>query len=165
MWRHPFRSALVRCESGEGIHCLLARHDGYRRLPGNVVHWRGLVLGDGGSLLVWDFVDGAGAHHVELRWHLSPGAVDVGDYWLLDDHTILAIDRDGRGECLTLDAPDDGWVSPAYGVRHQAPVARAVRTGVLPCEFITRVYARDLPGESERMNKGLESLRAWALVP
>ena len=162
MWRQPFNSTLVRSESAPGVYRALARHDGYARLPGKVVHWRGFVLKSTGFLLVWDHLDGVGAHHLELRWHTGGVAAHTGGTWLLGEDTVLDIDGGEQTVVQGQTDPLAGWRSPVYGIRQPAPLVRAISNRALPCEFVTRVYPRGTAGATVQMNEELEILRAWA---
>jgi uncharacterized heparinase superfamily protein len=63
----PFEISTDRASFAE------AAHDGYHRLPGRVTHQRRLQLSPG-RLLVTDTLLGRGAHEIEVRLHLHPGA-------------------------------------------------------------------------------------------
>lgn len=54
-------------------HFAEAAHDGYKRLPGGVIHRRKLRLA-GGDLQIEDSLEGGGTHTVELFFHIHPSA-------------------------------------------------------------------------------------------
>ncbi|GAB4478121.1 MAG: hypothetical protein Kow00124_22090 [Anaerolineae bacterium] len=134
--QHDARPVIERWESTPEVDLLQAAHDGYRRLPGAVIHRR-LVLFDklGALWAVCDLVEGAGSH--DLDWYFHFGRVDVA---IVDELELVAVgaqetrllilplEPDGMTLCLY-----DGWVSPRYGVRYPAPAARfSRRRAVLP---------------------------------
>jgi hypothetical protein len=80
-----------------------------------------------------DRIEGAGTHTIVWRWHLDPAVTaelvgsdcrlvsDQGEVWFLPIDTadeILRIER--------------GWVSPSYGVRHEASLLVLERRGPVP---------------------------------
>lgn len=160
-WSQPYRCELLRSERGAGVFRALARHDGYTRLPGKVLHWRGIVLRTGCGLLVWDLLDGEGAHDVELRWHVRDIAADAAGVLLLGADTVLAIDGGMTSVQRAATEPPAGWCSPRYGVREAAATVRAVANRPLPVEFTTRIHPRGVPWPAPLLKEDLETFRAW----
>jgi len=64
----------VRVEQREDGLVISAGHDGYRRLPGNVVHRRSWTLRER-SLTIVDRLEGARVHEVAVPFHLHPECV------------------------------------------------------------------------------------------
>jgi uncharacterized heparinase superfamily protein len=160
-WSQPYRCELLRSERGAGVFRALARHDGYTRLPGQVLHWRGVVLRTGYGLLVWDLLDGDGAHDVELRWHVRDIAAAPAGVLLLGADTVLAIDGGTTSVQRAATDPPAGWRSPRYGAREAAATVRTVASGALPVEFTTRIHPRDVTWPAPLLKEDLETLRAW----
>lgn len=149
----PFRWAarpaarLVRSSSAEKLAVVEAEHDAYARLAEPVNrHRRRLVFLDERFWVLVDSLEGVGTHDVELRFQLAPLDVSLeGESW--------ARARGSRGGGLLLGAfssaalrgeVQEGWVSPAYGVRERAPVVAYVTRARLPI----RVFTLLLPLES-----------------
>lgn len=119
------------------------RHTGYRRLPDPVLHRRIIFYLHGEYWLVRDIVEGAGVHDLEIFWHFAPGAkVAVSP-------SVLTVNpASGGGEKLVLLGANpqrwelavaEGSVSPAYGERLPAPVARFAARVQLQAEHGTLV--------------------------
>src|SRR6185503_8126313 len=70
--------------------------------------------------LIEDVLTGERRHRYDLRFHLAPR------------HVSCTLHIKGA-RSLAL---EDGWISPAYGVRHAAPVVSAVATGA-HARFVT----------------------------
>ncbi len=140
MWSAPYHCELVRAEQSAGVLRILARHDGYRRL-GGIIHWRGVALHRPGWLLVWDFLEGRGRHHLRLHWQVAV-AVDRADrgFRLAGAH-MLEIEGGETIDCLagSEDRPG-GWRSVRYGCKEAINTLVASRAGNLPHEFVTRAY-------------------------
>jgi uncharacterized heparinase superfamily protein len=81
---------------------------------------------------VEDTLEAPTSHRYDLHWHLAPGAARI------DGNVVHA-----PGLTLTIHgaraiALEDGWISPAYGVRHAAPVVRATAVGT-HARFVTEL--------------------------
>ena len=50
----------------------IGSHDGYKRMKGNIMHWRSITSLHSGAWLVVDFVEGKGIHNLESYIHLHP---------------------------------------------------------------------------------------------
>lgn len=61
----------VRVEQGEDGLIISAGHDGYRRLPGNVVHRRSWTMSER-SLTIVDRLEGTRVHEIAVSFHLHP---------------------------------------------------------------------------------------------
>ncbi len=154
--RHDAHPLIERWESGPEVDFLEAVHDGYRRLPGAVIHRRQVLFDKQGALwIVRDRVEGAGEH--DLDWHFHFGDVHVE---IANEHDLTASGEHGarllilplepKGMALQL---YDGWVSPRYGVRHPAPAARYRRRRVrLPLQqvFLLQVVRAGMPVDHAR---------------
>ncbi len=103
------------------------RHHGYGVLDPPAEHERELRFdGDALTLTIVDVVRSAATHGLEWSLPLAPCGVELG----AGGETATACFPGCR---LEVHAPglqlrvDDGWISPAYGVRACAPVLRAKR--------------------------------------
>jgi hypothetical protein len=91
-----------------------------------------------------DEVDGRGRHLVESFWHLAPGCA------VSKDGTGITVEAPGGTELKLLSAGDrfpecdlwqgsdrplQGWSSPEFDVRVEAPVLRFVAYREAPCRF------------------------------
>ena len=84
----PFGLTIEERETGVTVRCA---HDGYRRLPGEPVHWRQWVFGQG-NLEVHDWVEG-GRAEATARYHLHPsveaqGSGQEGFLFIPNNHKI-----------------------------------------------------------------------------
>jgi uncharacterized heparinase superfamily protein len=87
------------------------------------VHRRKITFVDDRHWVIEDTLTGDREHRYDLRFHLPPGeAWTSGSAVLAPD---LALVIDGADE-ITI---EPGWVSPRYGVKHEAPVVSAVARG------------------------------------
>ena len=166
MWSRPYACRLLRTTQEPGVFRGLAQHDGYAGIRGKVIHWRGLTARSGGSLLVWDYLDGGGAHDVELRWHVGGFAGGSGGTWLLGENMVLAVSGGDAAEVLegSMD-PAGGWLSRGYGEKVPISTIRAVHRGPLPCEFVSRIYPRGSEPPERELTEDLENFRAWVRQP
>jgi len=108
-------------------------------------HTRTLVFVDETFWVVHDRLRAPGPHRYEARWHLTPEASGrLGVH--RDAVCVLAIAPGVRLAvpvgCGTVSA-EDGWVSPAYGVRHPAPVLVVAADGAADADLVTLIA----PGE------------------
>jgi hypothetical protein len=108
----------------------------------DAVHTRGLALIGGTCWVVHDRLRASRHHEYAVRWHLAPSAGGtVSVHRRGDDHVVEA-----AGVRLTVPrrcgsiAVEDAWISPAYGVKHPAPVV-VVRTRGRDADLVTRIEA------------------------
>jgi uncharacterized heparinase superfamily protein len=87
------------------------------------VHRRRIRFVEGRHWVIEDTLTGDRDHRYDLRFHLMPGEVWTSGSAVLAPDVALVID--GADE-ITVEA---GWVSPRYGVKHEAPVVSAVARG------------------------------------
>jgi hypothetical protein len=136
LWHPDVRARLVHASDDE-FTTLLATHDGFRGLP--VRHWRGIVYGHGGRLLVWDRVEGRGTHSVSLWWHLAADAELWGERIVTED-LQLRMGIQGAGELRRYRGsvqPIAGWRSLGYGHKRPNTCIEARYSGRLPSTFLT----------------------------
>jgi uncharacterized heparinase superfamily protein len=118
-------------EPGEQHDILAARHTGYSRLPGQVIHRRQFEFDKHcARLVITDLVEGSGTHLLESFFQINP-AVDVQqqgtDYLLAVGEKQLSVRITGDGiECEI----ETGAYSRTYGIRE--PATRIIARGLVP---------------------------------
>lgn len=144
------KDARVRAAIGE---CAWeGEHDGYRRLPGKVVHRRRIEYDAArGRWLIHDRLTGAGEHSLEWFFHFAPLPA------ICDGLSVLTACAEGpnlrimpEGDAVLALRLDEGWYSPRYGVRRRAPVACYYVRANLPAEFILAVWPLNANVEQQR---------------
>jgi len=98
------------------------RHFGFSGLASPAVHTRTLRLDGGRSRLeILDEVESDGPHELSWSFPLAPSTVRVIEHGVEARFSTLTLRITGRG----LDPEvGSGWLSPSYGVRHEAPLVR-----------------------------------------
>ena len=115
-------------------------HDGFRRLPGQVMHKRAIEYDGRGTWTVLDEVTGTGNHKAESAIHLHP---DYSTKQVND--CIEIVKKDGKaivrleliGNALIRVEP--GRYFPEFGIEHKNEVIVLSRSGTLPLEFGYRI--------------------------
>lgn len=118
-----------------------------------VTHTRRILYVKPGYWVIWDIVDGTGAHTVEQLFHFAPGT----SVRIVDPRRLI-ISRPG-GPALVMQAladrttpsgvimgqtkPIQGWISERYGHKTPAPVVSFQAQGHLPASFITVLFAAE----------------------
>jgi Heparinase II/III-like protein/Heparinase II/III N-terminus len=137
----PFAQARLRerfTEPGLDMLCGEVRSPAYE-----TIHTRRLFFVAGEYWLVIDSLRGHLPHRFDLRFHLTPAALN----------RCSLINAPGNSgirtpELVLLFAPDrqpalsDGWVSPLYGVKELAPVVSIVSQGQTNADFFTLIVPR-----------------------
>lgn len=128
-------------------HCcdsISAEHDGYTRPRDPVVHRRAVTFTRGtGQVEILDHffdpVSGKARHELIWTFPFAPGCVVEPDKdgWMINTARqqvrLSAPYCDLLGESLSIDTKiEQGWVSPRYGVREQAPILRWRWQGAIP---------------------------------
>jgi hypothetical protein len=123
---------------------VVARHDGYRRVPQPVTHRRWAVFVKPDYFWIIDEVLGGGRHLIESFWHLPPESRVAEHPHGLEvrgpngvDLTMLWTGR-GFSEYELwegVERPIQGWSSPRFGVRVASPVVRLVAEQAVPSHF------------------------------
>jgi Heparinase II/III-like protein/Heparinase II/III N-terminus len=161
LWSDAAAGALVRSESTAGVHRILVRHDGYRRRFG-VRHWRGAVLREGGGLVVWDWLDGAGEVPVELWWHGAATAELEGSRCRLPGKLTLEVRGAQAVGCrIGSGSPVGGWQSPQYGRKVPAATLCARWSGALPREMLTCVDSDPRQVTDAMIEADVDVFRRW----
>ena len=127
-------------------------HDGWLRLPEQVVHTRRIeVGGNSGSMKVTDRLTGSGRISAVATLQLALGlsAVRDGD----GGSVVVSGEVDARvafaGDAIAVQV-EEGLVAPRYGVAESAPVLKVWLEGDLPLELETRIERVDSAAQSNR---------------
>lgn len=125
--------------SGEGSARFDGAHDGYRRLPGKVVHRRTIGYDSAEGWTVCDALQGGGNHAMESFIHLHPdftAEVAGGSIKVLEagGGTIATIDVEGAAIRL-----EQGWYFPEFGVRFENALIVLSCEGRLPLQLKYRI--------------------------
>ena len=132
-WSHAAR---VQCESWVSTaeyDYVCGTHDGYRHLVSPVLHRRAVLFRKSWYWLIFDELEGTGAHAVESYLHMAPCALDArrdgfDARFASGQHLGVRL----AGASFALDAitdshpeqPESGWIGTHYGERRPAPVVR-----------------------------------------
>jgi hypothetical protein len=139
--RHPAARLLGWSSTSLGDFAS-GEHDAY---PG-VRHRRSVSFAKPSHWIVVDDLVGAGEHDVEARFQIAPVPVATGaDGWTraaVDGTRGLLLRTLGPAALTTRiveghDARGGGWISPAYGVRHPAPMVVVSGRARLPVRLVT----------------------------
>lgn len=122
LWGHRAQARCLRWESRDGVTTVSGEHDGYRRLPGAVVHRRTVTLnGPAAQITIVDELSGGGRHraalHLHLAEHASIRSVASGVYEVDYGRGSLALRLDPRCSVTVARGsaqPMLGWVSRRY---------------------------------------------------
>lgn len=144
---------------------LLEAREGYVRARAvsaeyPVVLDRTIIAGNGGWWLVFDRMEAAEEHDYDLCFQLSPeaqGQTSLGpDGMLHSPNLVIAV----AASYATSPCIEQGWVAPAYGIRHAAPrlcVSQRAASGWFAALLI--------PFEGEEPRIGLETDgHAWCVT-
>jgi hypothetical protein len=152
-WNAIPTTRVERWTSGEAFDFFCASHDGYARLREPVVHRRFVFRGPEGVLLVRDVCEGEGTHQIESFWHFGEGIHlrKAGDAVLAsNDANSSRLELLAAGNCAWQVETGSGLVSPAYGEKKPAPMARISASAKMPAECAVLIdfeEARHAPGE------------------
>jgi heparinase II/III-like protein len=110
----------------ESFDYVVASHDGFTRLSEPVKHTRSILFIKNGYWVIRDFVQTAGEHQLQARFHLAPRLAPlpskdktVGVLCDKDDTPVLQISAFARNIEW---AKENGWVSECYGEKTEASV-------------------------------------------
>ena len=115
-------------------------HDGYKRLPGALIHRRRIEYDGSSHWLVVDHMEGAGRHRVKSYVHLHP------DYTADIEGRRVSI-RDAAGvEWASLEMLNEGevsveesWYYPEFGRETKNKVIVYTCSGAMPMSFAYRI--------------------------
>lgn len=116
------RPEVVRWELGDPATILQGRHRGFEHLAGPVTYTRMLRLsGPEASLVITDEITSDSSHELSLALPLAPceARIESDQVIAIFPESMLRVSADGLVPRI-----EQGWLSPSYGVRIQAPVIR-----------------------------------------
>jgi hypothetical protein len=131
-------------ETTENADVLDAEHNGYERLPHPVTHRRQFYFDKAENYwVIRDLVTGEGEHDLSWYFHFNSG-IDllVRDPLIVETicpegANLLLRAQDGLPMTLKL---EEGWVSPTYGIKNRAQIARYSCTVELPVSVTFILY-------------------------
>ncbi len=131
-----------------------AQHNGYERLRDPVTHRRQFYFGKAENYwVIRDLVTGKGEHTLSWHFHFDMGI----PLSIRDEGTIETFCQEGANLILQVrDHPKidldviEGWVSPSYGIKEKAQVARCVCSGDLPISITFIIFPYTTPDSKER---------------
>jgi hypothetical protein len=148
-WQNHPRARLRRWLSTEALDFADAEHSAYRHLKDPVTHRRRVLFVKPRFWLVVDDLDGSTEHRIDLRFQFAPMDMSL-------EADLLARARGPRGHGLLVRPvatvplkgeilegcldPPQGWVSPHYGQRHQAPLLVYSAVATLPFRIVTLLW-------------------------
>jgi uncharacterized heparinase superfamily protein len=141
-WLRPVPARLLDTFSDRRCDYALAMHEGYRRLPRPVTHYRGVMFvrppAPNAGWVIQDRLVGEGRHHCALRFHFPPEVELRAE----DSRAVRAVDSHG-GVGLRMSFSEAGWRvseglwSRRFGQWESAPVVTLERTVTLPLVWWT----------------------------
>jgi hypothetical protein len=164
MWSEPFQSSLKGSHAdGRGKIMLLACHDGYKKRV-RVTHWRGLILYNFPKRwVIWDYLAGEGAHHLELNWHVAVPVEQTSKGYSLkarDAPISMRLDGGETSVCKAHFDPVCGWRSGIYGKKEPCFTINSRFHGQLPHEFITHLSLGSTESDFS-VADDINKLRGW----
>lgn len=138
MWRRHASARVVEWVSTKWETRWKAEHDGYIRLPGRILHRRGICV-RGSRIVIQDVIEGFGEHDLDWRLHFSPEC----HVQMMKPNLCVVSWNNG---CLRIQlAPDwewrllrgqadGGWYSPSFNVRVPTYTLSGVKRCSLPYE-------------------------------
>lgn len=120
-------------------------HDGYRRLPGKVIHQRIIDYDTASGWIIRDELLGTGTHQMESFIHLHPdfnatienNSIRVTDY---SGRCIVIINVIGQVETKL----GKGWYFPEFGLHHENVLIKLSCTGELPLQITYEIIKNNL---------------------
>jgi hypothetical protein len=157
LWLTHARARVLAFESSELADCILAEHDGYRRLSDPVLHRREVRLDRiTSTLTVVDDLGCRGEHDVELFWQLSEHCEVAGaenQFSIRRDHVELRMTLPPQARCEILrgaQKPIAGWRSLRFDERVVSTTVRAALRIAGDTRLVTHFALRFLPPASEK---------------
>jgi hypothetical protein len=146
-------------ETTENADVLDAQHNGYERLHEPVIHRRQFYFDKAEKYwVIRDLVTGEGLHNLSWYFHFNAG-IDllVRDPFIVETMcpegaNLLLRAQDGPPMTLKL---EEGWVSPSYGIKNRAQIARYSCTAELPVSITFIIYPHIGPSGSFRIPRGV----------
>jgi hypothetical protein len=136
---------MLRWEPGERISVFVGRHRGFATAGEECLHTRTLTLdAEAGELRVLDEIESSAPHQLTWRFPLASCNLATEDRMARAEFGGVRLEIDGGGLPITV---EEGWLSPAYGVRHPAPVV-VIRGASNPGHAVTALSLRVRPADS-----------------
>ena len=155
LWGDRARAQLGSFDGEHGK--VIGSHDGYSRLPGNVIHRRDVALAAAAkAITIVDRLTGVGEHTARAHFHFAPGCtVSISGHSaevVTPKGTRLGLRFDSRLQLATQcgsESPISGWYSDGYHRRMPAPtlIASAIWSGEFEFRTECSVHAAAQPGE------------------
>ena len=129
-----------RWETTNEYDLLQTEHNGYNRLARPVIHRREIHFDKTNDCwTIKDILSGEGEHRFDLYFHFAPMDLHVEGLEIRTNTvganiSLTPLNKDG----LNLEI-EGGWISPSYGRKVEAPIARYSKVGRAPTEFVTLI--------------------------
>jgi uncharacterized heparinase superfamily protein len=131
-------------ETTDQADFLDGQHNGYERLREAVTHRRQFYFDKVENYwIIRDLITGHGVHSLSWYFHFDAGI----DLTIKDDLTVETMCQYGANLVLRAISPrstsleiEDGWVSPGYGIKKKAQVARYACRTELPTSIVFILY-------------------------
>jgi len=147
LWSHKANSYLEKWESGSRHDRVVARHDGYERLPDPVTHRRAINLDkEQEVVIIDDYLEMKGSHKLEQYFHLAPECqaemVGGGTWYITNSGSKIELIADEQLDCRIANGSENpicGWCSHAYD--RKQPTNTIVCAGTFSGDrhFVTRI--------------------------
>jgi hypothetical protein len=165
-WVHrDARPRISYCHLNETIDRVTVEHDGYRRLPGKIIHRRHFSFHKADNVLVVrDELAGSGIHDIQSTYNLGPATINADD----PHRVILQLGDNGKqAGFLSGDYPcrqvniEPGWRSVRY--REKSPGFRMVQRGraQLPVGWTTVIGVFDREVDWSRLERAHDGRIGW----
>ena len=124
----------------DGVVHFEGAHDGFKRLPGRLIHRRQIIYDGRSEWKITDYVEGKGNHRIESYIHLHPdykSSKDGGRIHILDaaGDPVVVIEADNDA-AIEIEA---GQYFPEFGVEMKNDVIVLSRTGYVPIRLGYRI--------------------------
>ncbi len=127
-------------ENSEDRAVFEGAHDGYKRLPGALIHRRRIEYDGSSHWLVVDDIEGAGRHHAKSYIHLHP------DFTAVIEERRVSIRDAGGHEWASLEMLNEGevrveesWYYPEFGRETKNKAIVYTCSGAVPMSFGYRI--------------------------
>jgi Heparinase II/III-like protein/Heparinase II/III N-terminus len=140
-WQHSAHARAHTWHTHARFDYFAGAHDGYARIAGHDRHERAVLFLKHDYWIMRDRVAATGTHRYQLNFHFAPDVapqIDMNDdaamLRVMSDEVVLTLGTYSRAGAWHV---TQDWVSPCYGARTPAPVARYTEQGAGAQEFVT----------------------------
>ena len=148
LWSGYFEAEKNYIKQGDnGRVMLVANHPGYSKL--GVTHWRAVIILEKHKVIIIDFVEGSGSHHLELNWHFKEQAVKAAEGVYTASGGLLAVDGGESRLVSAQSSPPFGWYSDVYGICSPCHTVSTTYSGLLPHTFTTYIDLECEPADED----------------